>query len=99
MYTNQPHTHLPLPLPYAKGTEWAMKISRSAQNLSKPTASMSVGQQANSTTGGGDEGKVEEERKYCFCNRGSQGSMIGCDDPACEREWVRSLPNFQTLPC
>jgi hypothetical protein len=28
-----------------------------------------------------------EERKYCYCNGVSYGEMIGCDDPACEREW------------
>lgn len=34
---------------------------------------------------GGDEA---DERRYCFCNNVSYGDMIGCDDDACEREWV-----------
>jgi len=101
--------HHPLP-----GTEWAvnsnqlegpgMPVARGAsnptqaQNMSIPTSSTPVDQQADSTTGGGDEGEVEDERKYCFCDRVSYGEMIGCDDPQCEREWVRILSNFLQAP-
>jgi len=97
--------HHPIP-----GAEWAvnsnqlegpgMPVARGSsnpvpvQNLSIPTASTPVDQQADSTTGGGDEGEVEDERKYCFCDRVSYGEMIGCDDTQCEREWVRILLNF-----
>ena len=59
--------------------------------MSIPTTSTPVDQQAESTTGGGDEGEVEDERRYCFCDRVSYGEMIGCDDPNCEREWVRGF--------
>ncbi|OQO13362.1 hypothetical protein B0A48_01590 [Cryoendolithus antarcticus] len=27
------------------------------------------------------------EPKYCYCQRGSYGAMVGCDNPKCEREW------------
>lgn len=101
--------HHPLP-----GAEWAMNnnqlegpgmpVARGGshpipvQSLSIPTTSTPVDQQADSTTGGGDEGEVEDERKYCFCDRVSYGEMIGCDDPNCEREWVRGLRlSLQTL--
>ena len=57
---------------------------------------MPVDQQAGSAGGGGDEGEVEDEREYCFCDRVSYGEMIGCDDPNCEGEWVRRLSNFLT---
>lgn len=38
-----------------------------------------------------DDGKV-----YCICNGVSYGEMIACDDPTCEREWVRVLRVFCT---
>lgn len=25
--------------------------------------------------------------KYCYCNRGSFGEMVGCEHPYCEKEW------------
>lgn len=28
-----------------------------------------------------------DEPKYCYCGRGSYGTMIGCENPNCEREW------------
>ncbi|KAF9654098.1 hypothetical protein BDM02DRAFT_3152571 [Thelephora ganbajun] len=95
--------HHPLP-----GAEWTinnnqlegpgMPVARGgshsvpAQNLGTTTTSTPVDQQVDSTTGGGDEGEVDDERKYCFCDRVSYGEMIGCDDPNCEREWFH-------LPC
>ncbi|KAK5677118.1 hypothetical protein LTS10_010307 [Elasticomyces elasticus] len=27
------------------------------------------------------------EPKYCYCNRGSYGEMVACDNDQCEREW------------
>ena len=101
-YTNGHH-----PLPAA---EWAlnnnqlegpgMPVARGsshpvpAQNMNVPTTSTPVDQRVESTAGGGDEGDVDDERKYCFCDGVSYGEMIGCDDPNCEREWVRGLRNF-----
>ena len=97
--------HHPLP-----GVEWAMNSNQlegpgmpvargsshpvPAQSLSIPTTSTPVDQQADSTTGGGDDGEGEDERKYCICNSVSFGEMIGCDEMSCEREWVRSRSNF-----
>lgn len=95
--------HHPLP-----GAEWAvnnnqlegpgMPVARGSshpvpvQNMNVPTTSTPVDQQAENAAGGGDEGEVDDERKYCFCDRVSYGEMIGCDDPNCEREWFH-------LPC
>ncbi|KAF2151061.1 hypothetical protein K461DRAFT_279834 [Myriangium duriaei CBS 260.36] len=28
-----------------------------------------------------------DEPKYCYCGRGSYGTMIGCENENCEREW------------
>lgn len=28
-----------------------------------------------------------DEPKYCYCNRGSYGEMIACDNESCPREW------------
>lgn len=30
------------------------------------------------------------EPRYCYCNQVSFGTMVGCDNPDCEREWVRA---------
>jgi len=68
------------------------------QNLSIPTASTRADQRADGTIGGGDDGRVEDERKYCFCDRISFGEMVGCDDPQCEREWVRILSKSLQAP-
>ncbi|KYG48381.1 hypothetical protein M433DRAFT_36573, partial [Acidomyces richmondensis BFW] len=27
------------------------------------------------------------EPKYCYCNRGSYGEMVACDNDACPKEW------------
>ena len=43
----------------------------------------------------GDEEEEEEEEeeegaegeKYCYCNKGSYGNMVGCDGPDCTRSW------------
>ena len=42
-----------------------------------------------------DEDEDDEEQdpdspsatRYCYCDRGSYGEMIGCDNPQCPREW------------
>lgn len=42
-----------------------------------------------------DDDEDEEEQdpdspsatRYCYCDRGSYGEMIGCDNPQCPREW------------
>ena len=39
------------------------------------------------------------EPKYCICNQPSQGDMIGCDNPACSREWFHNIcVGIQTPP-
>lgn len=39
------------------------------------------------------------EPKYCICNQPSQGDMIGCDNPACTREWFHNIcVGIQTPP-
>lgn len=81
-------------MPVARGTSHPVPV----QNVTVPTTSTPVEQQAENTTGGGDEAEGDDERKYCFCDRVSYGEMIGCDDPNCEREWVRGLSNLLPTP-
>ncbi|PNS20300.1 hypothetical protein CAC42_5750 [Sphaceloma murrayae] len=28
-----------------------------------------------------------DEPKYCYCNRGSYGTMVGCENDACQKSW------------
>lgn len=38
----------------------------------------------------GDEEEEDEEadgEKYCYCNKGSYGAMVGCDGANCARSW------------
>ena len=39
-----------------------------------------------------DEGaEADDGRLYCWCQVGSYGDMVACDDNECEREWVSVL--------
>ena len=39
-----------------------------------------------------DEGaEADDGRLYCWCQVGSYGDMVACDDNECEREWVSGL--------
>ena len=76
-------------MPVARGGSHPVPV-----NMNVPTTSTPVDHQVDSAPGGGDEGEVDDERKYCFCDRVSYGEMIGCDDTNCEREWVCNLSNF-----
>ncbi|KAI0050620.1 hypothetical protein FA95DRAFT_1536152 [Auriscalpium vulgare] len=49
------------------------------------TRAMDVGEQADDAAEG-DDGKV-----YCWCNMGSFGEMVACDDAECVREWVSDV--------
>ena len=38
---------------------------------------------------GADDGaEADDGRVYCWCQMGSFGDMVACDDTECEREWV-----------
>jgi inhibitor of growth protein 3 len=38
---------------------------------------------------GADDGaEADDGRVYCWCQMGSYGDMVACDDNECEREWV-----------
>jgi inhibitor of growth protein 3 len=38
---------------------------------------------------GADDGaEADDGRLYCWCQVGSYGDMVACDDNECEREWV-----------
>lgn len=38
---------------------------------------------------GADDGaEADDGRLYCWCQMGSYGDMVACDDNECEREWV-----------
>jgi hypothetical protein len=43
--------------------------------------------------GADDGGEADDGRLYCWCQVGSYGDMVACDDNECEREWVSVLPN------
>ena len=37
--------------------------------------------------------------RWCYCNRGSYGEMIGCDNPSCLREWFHlGCTDLKELP-
>jgi len=41
---------------------------------------------------GADDGaEADDGRLYCWCQMGSFGDMVACDDNECEREWVSFL--------
>lgn len=41
---------------------------------------------------GADDGaEADDGRVYCWCQMGSYGDMVACDDNECEREWVSLL--------
>lgn len=49
------------------------------------------------TGDGADDGaEADDGRLYCWCQVGSYGDMVACDDNECEREWVshHHLPSF-----
>ncbi|KAI9445403.1 hypothetical protein H4582DRAFT_1915277 [Lactarius indigo] len=48
-----------------------------------------VGNGASMDTGDGadDGGEADDGRLYCWCQVGSYGDMVACDDNECEREW------------
>jgi len=69
-----------------------MPVARSA-SIHSTAASVPVPtSNAVDTTDAGDgdaDGDGDgDDRRYCFCNGVSYGSMVGCDDDNCEREWV-----------
>jgi inhibitor of growth protein 3 len=41
--------------------------------------------------GADDGGEADDGRLYCWCQVGSYGDMVACDDNECEREWVSLL--------
>lgn len=40
------------------------------------------------TNGNEEPGDGDDSRTYCYCDRVSDGEMIGCDYDRCQREWV-----------
>lgn len=43
--------------------------------------------------GADDGGEADDGRLYCWCQVGSYGDMVACDDNECEREWVSVFSN------
>ena len=71
-----------------------MPVSRNtnAAHVTAPGTPMAVDQSGlDGTDGDGDA----DDTRYCFCNGVSYGEMIACDDPSCEREWVRRCVALQ----
>ncbi|KAI0271484.1 hypothetical protein BC834DRAFT_966957 [Gloeopeniophorella convolvens] len=51
-----------------------------------------AGAPADAGDGGDGAEEVDDGRVYCWCQMGSYGDMVACDDNECEREWFH-------LPC
>lgn len=46
---------------------------------------------------GADDGaEADDGRLYCWCQVGSYGDMVACDDNECKHEWV-SPPAFRVI--
>ena len=54
------------------------------------------GNGASMDTGdGADDGaEADDGRLYCWCQVGSYGDMVACDDNECKHEWVSRRPPF-----
>jgi inhibitor of growth protein 3 len=46
------------------------------------------GTQMDAADGADDGAEADDGRLYCWCQVGSYGDMVACDDNECEREWV-----------
>jgi hypothetical protein len=47
---------------------------------------------------GADDGaEADDGRLYCWCQMGSFGDMVACDDNECEREWVSLVHSLTEL--
>ena len=58
------------------------------------------GNGASMDTGdGADDGaEADDGRLYCWCQVGSYGDMVACDDNECKHEWVSRRPLPPLLP-
>ncbi|KAI0075453.1 hypothetical protein K474DRAFT_1699040 [Panus rudis PR-1116 ss-1] len=64
-------------------TEKSASPSRKLKLTVPPLASVT-----NQTVQQSDAQDAADQNKlYCLCNRPSEGDMIACDNPTCEREW------------
>ncbi|CAA15917.1 Rpd3L and NuA4 histone acetyltransferase complex ING family subunit Png1 [Schizosaccharomyces pombe] len=64
--------------------------STRGQKVSNATATTQLETKADSTTPNemvSEEDMEEDNEKYCFCQQGSYGQMVACDNANCEREW------------
>jgi inhibitor of growth protein 3 len=50
------------------------------------------------TGDGADDGaEADDGRLYCWCQVGSYGDMVACDDNECKHEWVSTRLTFYLL--
>lgn len=86
------------------------RASRRSQRARSPEEDEALAQEAEYSADGDQEADEDEvdvedpddpnEPKYCYCGRGSYGTMIACENPKCEKEWfhlectgLRFVPN------
>ncbi|KAH9049490.1 hypothetical protein EDB84DRAFT_1453038 [Lactarius hengduanensis] len=48
---------------------------------------VAAGASMDTGDGADDGGEADDGRLYCWCQVGSYGDMVACDDNECEREW------------
>ncbi|KAH9176906.1 hypothetical protein EDB89DRAFT_1937113 [Lactarius sanguifluus] len=48
---------------------------------------VAAGASMDAGDGADDGGEADDGRLYCWCQVGSYGDMVACDDNECEREW------------
>lgn len=66
----------------------------SGNGISAGTPGVGAGAGAGGATpmdaadGADDGAEADDGRLYCWCQVGSYGDMVACDDNECEREWV-----------
>ncbi|KAI0783101.1 hypothetical protein C8Q75DRAFT_702274, partial [Abortiporus biennis] len=72
-------------MPVARGGYASASASVGPPDMNE-VENTSVG--ANGVGGAAEaEGDADDGKTYCFCDTGSYGEMIACDDPTCDREW------------
>jgi len=63
----------------------------SGNGISAGTPGIGAGTPMDGADGADDGAEADDGRLYCWCQVGSYGDMVACDDNECEREWVSVL--------
>ena len=62
-------------------------LAPEAEVPQRPAVAETTSALSRSVTPNYEEDSDPNEPKYCYCNHGSYGSMVGCDNEKCKREW------------